>query len=78
MSLSPDDGVRDFRVLLKGRFATRPRLSYTLGYMYDAAKKEWRFRQTRIASARGKRGPIQKTDLAAETIEVLRRATQHA
>jgi phosphate-selective porin OprO and OprP len=46
MKLSPADGVRDFRLLLKGRFPTIPRLSYTLGYMYDGAAKQWRFRQT--------------------------------
>jgi phosphate-selective porin OprO/OprP len=46
MKLSPADGVRDFRLLFKGRFPTIPRLSYTLGYMYDGAAKAWRFRQT--------------------------------
>jgi phosphate-selective porin OprO/OprP len=42
----PDVGVRDFRFLFKGRFKTKRPLSWTLGYMYDAAEKEWRFRQT--------------------------------
>jgi phosphate-selective porin OprO/OprP len=46
MTLSPTDGVRDFRLLLKGRFPKVQGLSYTLGYMYDGAKKEWFFRQT--------------------------------
>jgi phosphate-selective porin OprO and OprP len=46
LTLSPKDGLRDFRVLLKGNFPQIPRLSYTLGYMYDGAIKEWRFRQT--------------------------------
>jgi phosphate-selective porin OprO/OprP len=46
VSLGPDHGVRDFRLLLKGRFPKLPRLSYTLGYMYDGATKTWRFRQT--------------------------------
>jgi phosphate-selective porin OprO and OprP len=46
MTLSPVAAVRDFRVLLKGKFPAIPRLSYTLGYMYDGAKKEWFFRQT--------------------------------
>ena len=46
MTLSPVAAVRDFRVLLKGQFPAIPRLSYTLGYMYDGAKKEWFFRQT--------------------------------
>jgi phosphate-selective porin OprO and OprP len=46
MTLSPASKLRDFRLLLKGRFPAVPRLTYTLGYMYDAAQKEWRFRQT--------------------------------
>jgi phosphate-selective porin OprO/OprP len=46
MTLSPKAAVRDFRLLLKGRFPTIPRLSYTLGYMYDGAAQAWRFRQT--------------------------------
>lgn len=46
MTLSPTGGVRDFRLLFKGRFPTVPGLSYTLGYMYDGATKAWRFRQT--------------------------------
>ena len=46
LTLGPKDGLRDFRVLLKGNFPQIPRLSYTLGYMYDGAIKEWRFRQT--------------------------------
>lgn len=46
IKLSPADGVRDFRILFKGKFKSVPGLSYTLGYMYDGAAKEWRFRQT--------------------------------
>ena len=46
MTLSPADGVRDFRLVFKGGFPTLPRLSYTLGYMYDGAAQTWRFRQT--------------------------------
>jgi phosphate-selective porin OprO/OprP len=46
LSLSPASGVRDFRLLLKGRFPKIPRLTYTLGYMYDGPTHEWRFRQT--------------------------------
>jgi phosphate-selective porin OprO/OprP len=46
MRLSPTDGFRDFRVLFKGHFPKVKGLSYTLGYMYDGATKEWRFRQT--------------------------------
>lgn len=46
LELRPTEKLRDFRVLLKGGFPALPRLTYTLGYMYDAAQKEWRFRQT--------------------------------
>jgi phosphate-selective porin OprO and OprP len=46
LELSAQDVLRDFRFLLKGRFPAMPRLSYTLGYMWDAATEEWRFRQT--------------------------------
>jgi len=48
MDLQPALGVRDFRLLLKGRFRDAPRLSYSLGYMYDANLEVWRFRQTGI------------------------------
>jgi len=45
-----DDYVRDSRLLLKGRLKFAPRLSYTIGYMYDPApeKKTWFWRQTGI------------------------------
>jgi phosphate-selective porin OprO and OprP len=46
MTLHATDGVRDFRLLFKGRFPRVKGLSYTLGYMYDGARKEWAFRQT--------------------------------
>lgn len=46
MTLRPTGQLRDFRLLFKGRIPPVPRLSYTLGYMYDAAAEEWRFRQT--------------------------------
>jgi phosphate-selective porin OprO/OprP len=46
MTLRPTGQLRDFRLLLKGRFPTLPRLSYTIGYMYDAGIEAWRFRQT--------------------------------
>ena len=45
MTLSPKAGVRDSRLLLKGRFPKIQGLSYTIGYMYDGAKGEWFFRQ---------------------------------
>lgn len=46
MGLEPTDKLRDFRFLLKGRFTLIEGFSYTLGYMYDAAAGEWRFRQS--------------------------------
>lgn len=47
MTLRPVNDLRDFRVLLKGRLPI-PRVTYTLGYMYDKANEKWRFRQTGI------------------------------
>ena len=41
-----DAGLRDFRVLFKGRFKTQRPFSWGIGYMYDGAAKEWRFRKT--------------------------------
>jgi phosphate-selective porin OprO/OprP len=49
--LHDDDAVRDARFLFKGGFPTFPRLSYTLGYMYDARVKTWHFRQTGLMFA---------------------------
>jgi phosphate-selective porin OprO/OprP len=46
LDLSPTGKLRDLRFLLKGRFKFLPRVSYTLGYMFDAARDSWRFRQT--------------------------------
>lgn len=48
MSLHSAIDLRDFRVLLKGAFKFAPRLSYSIGYMYDAPNDVWRFRQTGI------------------------------
>ena len=48
MFLEDKVDLRDFRLILKGRFPFAPRFSYTLGYMYDKAKEDWRFRQTGI------------------------------
>lgn len=48
LQLSPKWSLRDFRVLLKGRFKFAPRLSYSIGYMYDGPNDVWRFRQTGI------------------------------
>jgi phosphate-selective porin OprO/OprP len=46
----PDTYIRDSRLLLKGRLKFSPRLSYTIGYMYDPApeKRTWFWRQTGI------------------------------
>lgn len=46
MSLSPDIGIRDLRILFNGKFKFAPRISYSIGIMYDAVNQEWRFRQT--------------------------------
>ena len=37
MELDPDIKLRDFRLLLKGKIKPFPRLSYTIGYMWDGA-----------------------------------------
>jgi len=46
--LKNDIGVRDFRLLFRGKFKTKRPLSWTIGYMYDGADDRWRFRQTGI------------------------------
>lgn len=46
LGLYPRGILRDFRLLLKGRFKFLPRVSYTIGYMYDEPNSVWRFRQT--------------------------------
>jgi phosphate-selective porin OprO/OprP len=48
IAMEPDAGLRDFRILLKGRFKTARPFSWSLGYMYDGTDKEWRFRQTGV------------------------------
>jgi phosphate-selective porin OprO/OprP len=50
LELDPEMYVRDSRLLLKGRLKFSPRLSYTIGYMYDPApeKRTWFWRQTGI------------------------------
>jgi phosphate-selective porin OprO/OprP len=45
-AMDADVGVRDSRLLFRGVFKTRRPSSWTLGYMYDSADDEWRFRQT--------------------------------
>jgi phosphate-selective porin OprO and OprP len=44
-ALHSEIGIRDLRVLVSGRTPWKP-LIYTTGYMYDAKKNEWVFRQT--------------------------------
>ena len=44
----PDIGLRDFRLLFKGRFKTERPFSWTIGYMYDGNDKNWHFRKTGI------------------------------
>jgi phosphate-selective porin OprO/OprP len=51
VSMSPDAGVRDFRLLFKGRFKTKRAVTWTVGYMYDGAAASWVFRQTGIQVA---------------------------
>jgi len=51
IDMEPDAGLRDFRLLFKGRFKTKRPISWTMGYMYDGAEDEWRFRQTGILVA---------------------------
>jgi phosphate-selective porin OprO/OprP len=48
VSVSPDIGLRDFRLLFRGKFKTKRPITWTLGYMYDGADESWRFRQTGI------------------------------
>ena len=43
-----DTGLRDFRLLFRGKAKTKRPLSWTVGYMYDGADEAWRFRQTGI------------------------------
>ena len=47
-SMDRDVGVRDSRLLFRGRFQTKRPLSWTIGYMYDSANDSWSFRQTGI------------------------------
>lgn len=42
----PEIGLRDFRLLFKGKFKTKRPLSWTMGVMYDGGTKDWHFRQT--------------------------------
>jgi phosphate-selective porin OprO/OprP len=51
ISLSPDVGVRDFRLLFKGKFKTERPLSWGVGVMYDGNDKKWHFRKTGLLIA---------------------------
>ena len=51
VSLEPDVGLRDFRLLFKGRFKTGRPISWTAGVMYDGADEHWHFRQTGVMVA---------------------------
>ena len=46
--LDPDVGLRDARLLFRGRLKTTRPLSWTIGYMYDSIDEVWRFRQTGV------------------------------
>src|SRR5262245_54532371 len=48
VALDEDTGLRDMRLLFKGRFKTKRPFTWTIGYMYDAGDDEWRFRQTGV------------------------------
>lgn len=41
-----DNGLRDTRLLFRGKFKTKRPITWTLGYMYDAGLDDWFFRQT--------------------------------
>lgn len=43
-----DVGLRDFRLLFKGQFKTKRRITWTIGYMYDGTDEDWHFRMTGI------------------------------
>jgi len=46
--LTPQLGLRDFRLLLKGKLKTKRPITWSIGYMYDGAEEEWHFRQTGV------------------------------
>lgn len=48
IAMHPGTEVRDFRVILNGRFKTERGITWTLGYMYDGADDSWRFRKTGV------------------------------
>jgi len=46
VDVDPDFGLRDARLIFKGKFRTKRSLSWTMGIMYDGGTKDWHFRQT--------------------------------
>jgi phosphate-selective porin OprO/OprP len=46
VTMSDNVDIRDFRVLLRGRFKTKRLFSWQVGYMYDGNDEDWYFRQT--------------------------------
>ncbi len=48
IAMDPGVEVRDFRLILGGRFKTRRNISWTLGYMFDGATESWLFRKTGV------------------------------
>ncbi len=40
--------VRDFRLLLNGKFKTSRPITWSIGYMYDGVDDQWRWRQTGV------------------------------
>lgn len=44
----PEQFIRDSRLMFKGRLKFSPRLSYTIGYMYDSDDRNWFWRQTGV------------------------------
>ncbi len=49
--LEPEDKVRDFRLLFKGRFKTKRQVTWTCGVMYDGASESWLVRETGVMIA---------------------------
>ena len=49
--LAADDGLRDARLLLKGRLKFERQVTWSCGVMYDGATDQWLFRETGIMVA---------------------------
>ena len=48
IAMDPGVELRDFRLILNGRFKTERSITWTLGYMYDGATESWLFRKTGV------------------------------